>query len=168
MPACGLHLRRHPSFWRGRSAGHRARTGNGPGTGLLADAAVGKARWRRLLRDLAAVPLITRPAGWELRNGRVEASVELAPGQAYTLMQPAGPRGGMLPRAHAIRSWASPTWSSGTTTTGSWPPRRWSPGAPAASPPFPLAAAAVEARPLSASRSAAQTSSKCSGWWGGP
>jgi len=60
--------------------------------------ALGKARWRRLLDDLAAVPLVTVPAGWEVQEGRVEASVRLAPGQAEALMRPAGPGGGRLPR----------------------------------------------------------------------
>ncbi len=60
--------------------------------------AVGSAGWRRLLQDLAAVPAVTLPPGWEFRDGRVEVSVEFAPGQVEALMRSAGPRGGRPPR----------------------------------------------------------------------
>jgi hypothetical protein len=60
--------------------------------------AVGKRRFRRLLQDLAARPLITLPPGWTVAEGRVEVEVRTAPGEAEALMQPAGPGGGRLPR----------------------------------------------------------------------
>ncbi len=60
--------------------------------------AVGKKRWRRLLEDLAAVPLITVPPGWAVTESGLEVEVQVAPGQVEALMRPAGPRGGRLPR----------------------------------------------------------------------
>ncbi len=58
--------------------------------------AVGRAKWRRLLQDLATVPLITLPEGWKLEDGRALAPVQTDDYEA--LMQPRGPRGGRLPR----------------------------------------------------------------------
>lgn len=71
--------------------------GSGPELDSFIRDKVGPTRWEHLLWDLASVPAVTLPDGWELMDGgKVEPRAQADDYEA--LMQPAGPRGGRLPR----------------------------------------------------------------------